>query len=61
MTSLMNGYRLLFCLCHHLGFLFQTTNDTIHGIQKVLLANRFTIETGCYQGGLIADIGDIST
>ena len=61
MTGLMDGYRLLLGLRHHLGLFLQTTDDAVHGIEEVLLADLLTVEAGSYQGGLVADVGNVGT
>ncbi len=61
MTSLVDGYRALLGLGHYLGFLLQTANDTVYGIEEVLLAHLLTVEAGGYQCGLITDVGNIGT
>ena len=45
----------------NLGFLFQTTDDAVYRIQKVLLAYKFLSVAGSDQCSLIAYIGNICT
>ena len=61
MTGLMDGDAALLGLCHHLRLLLQTADDTIHGVEEVLLAYHLRVMTGCDQRGLVADVGDIGT
>ena len=57
----MDGYRTFLGLGHHLGLLLQTADDTVDGIEKVLLLYHRTVMTSRNQGCLIADIGDVGT
>ena len=61
MASLMDGDSTLFVRCHHFGFLLQSANDAIDGIEEVLIAHFLLVMAGRYQGSLIADIGNIGT
>ena len=60
MASLMESNRTLLSLSHHLRLLLQTTDDTIHGIQEILLTHLLLTVTGSNQGGLVADVGNVS-
>ena len=57
----MQGNRASFRFCGNLGLLFQTTDDTVYRIQKILLAYKFLSVTGCDQGSFIADIRNVRT
>ena len=46
---------------HHLRLLLQSADDTVHGIQEVLLAHALAIATGCYKCSLVAHIGYVCT
>ena len=61
MTSLVDGNGTLLALGHHLRLLLQTADDTVNGIEEVLLLHSLRVMTGSYQGSLVTDIGDIST
>ena len=61
MTSLVDSDGALLSLCHHLGLLLQTSNDTIYGIEEVLLLHRLTVMACSNQGCFITNVGDIST
>ena len=60
-TGLVDGDGALFGLGHHLGLLLQTADDTVDGIEEVLLLNRLRVVAGSDEGSLVADIGDIGT
>ena len=57
----MQGNRASFRFCSNLGLLFQTTDDTVYRIQKILLAYKFLSVTGCDQRSFIADIRNVRT
>ena len=61
MTSLVQGNGALLLHGHHLGLLLQTTDDTVHGSKEVILAHCALSVTGCYEGCLVADIGNVGT
>ena len=61
MASLMDGDGTLFVRCHHFGFLLQSADNAIDGIEEVLIAHFLLVMAGRYQGCLIADIGNIGT
>ena len=61
MAGFMDGDAALLLLGHHLGLLLQTTDDTVDGIEEILLAHFLTVMTGGNQRGLVADIGNIGS
>ena len=61
MAGLVDGYRALLLLGHHLRLLLQTADDTVHSVQEVLLAHLVTVVAGGYQGSLIAYVGNVGT
>ena len=61
MTCLVDGDGALLGLCHHLGLLLQTADDSIHSVEEVLLLHCLTVMACCYQRSLITYIGDIRT
>ena len=60
MTSFVDGDRAALLLGGNLILLLQTADDAIHGIQEILLAHLLLTVTGSNQGGLVADVGDVS-
>ena len=61
MTCLVDGDGALFGLCHHLGLLLKTADDTVDGIEEVLLLYRLRVMAGSNQGSLITNVGNICT
>ena len=61
MSGFVNGDAVLLVLCHHLRLLFQTSDDSIYGIQEILLDNRCMIVARCNQGCLITDVCYVGT
>ena len=61
MSCFMQSDGTSFSFRSNLGFLFQTTDDAVYRIQKVLLAYKFLSVAGSDQCSFIADIGDIRT
>ena len=61
MTRFVKGNRPLLLGSHHLGLLFQSADNTVNGIQEILLAHRFRITTSGNQGRLVTHIGDIGS
>ena len=59
MAGLMNGDGTLFALRHHLGFLFEAADDSVNGIEEILLAHGLTVATGSNQSGFITYVGDV--
>ena len=59
MARFVKGDAVLFVCGHNLGFLFQTTDDSVNGIQEILLAYGCLLMTGCNQGRFITYIGDV--
>ena len=57
----MNGNRTLLALCHHLRLLLQASDNTVYGIEEVLLTHLLTIEAGSNQGGLVTNVGNVGT
>ena len=57
----MQGDRTSFGFRRNLGFLFQTTDDTVDSIQEILFAYELLAVAGCNQCRFIADIGNIRT
>ena len=49
----------LFALRHHLGFLFEAADDSVNGIEEILLAHGLTVATGSNQSGFITYVGDV--
>ena len=60
-TSLVDSDGALLGLCHHLGLLLQTSDDTVYCIEEVLLLHRLRVMARSDQGCLITYIGDIGT
>ena len=61
MSRLMDSNGTAFCLSGNFRFLFQTTYDTVYGIEEILLTYEFLAMTGSDKCCFVADIGDIST
>ena len=61
MPRLVDGYRPLLGLRHHLRLLLQSANDAVYGIEEVLLAHLLAVEAGSNQGCLVADVGNVGT
>ena len=57
----MQGYGLLFFLCHYLRLLFQSADNAVDGIQKVLFAYGVLVVPCCYQCRLVAHVGNVGT
>ena len=60
MTGFVDGDGATLLLGRNLILLLQTADNAIHGIQEILLAHLLLAVTGSNQGGLVADVGDIS-
>ena len=61
MTSLVDRDGAFLCLCHHLGLLLQSSDDTVYGIEEILLLHCLRIMARSNQGCFITYIGDIGT
>ena len=61
MAGFVDGNRALLLFGHHLRLLLQSANDTVYGIQEVLLAYLLTIVASGYQGCLVADVSNVGT
>ena len=61
MASLMEGDTAFLVGCHHLGFLLQSTYDTVYGIEEILFADSLLVVACCDKSCLVAYIGDVST
>jgi len=59
MPSFVESYSPLLFFLNYFILLFQSADYTIHGIQKVLLLNRFFILTSSNQCCLVTYIGNI--
>ena len=59
MTGFVKGDGTFFVLGHDFGFLFQTTDDTVYRIQKVLFAYRIFLMTSCNQSSFITYISNV--
>ena len=46
---------------HHLRLLLQATDDTVNGIEEVLLPYHLRVVTRCYQRCLVTHVGDVGT
>ena len=59
MSRLVQGDAAFFVLRHHLGLAFKTSNYAVDGIEEVLLVHTLVAMTCGYQGGLVADVGNV--
>ena len=59
-TRLVDSDGALLLGGHHLGLLLQTADDAVHSVEEVLLGDGFLVVAGGDQGGLVADVGNVS-
>ena len=61
MTGLVDGDGTALLLGDDLGTFFQSADDAVDGIHEVLTLHGLFLATGCDEGGLVADVGDVGT
>ena len=61
MASLVDGYCLLLGISHNLGLLLKTADDTVNGIEEILLAHRLAVMSRGDKCRLIAHVSDVGT
>ena len=61
MTGLVDGDGTALLLGDDLGAFFQSADDAVDGIHEVLTLHGLFLATGCDEGGLVADVGDVGT